>query len=259
MRGASFGSWVCVAALAMSGEARAGFEIGSGSAVDFGDAAIDFACGDLSIAGQASGGSATLTGIANFALSGGAFSAATAQLSLGGNFSNAGAFAAGSSSVAIVDACGGPTSQFAGATQFYDLSVVSAAAKQLVLPSSLAQGVAHALVLQGAAGNLLRVRSTSAGQRAQFAVVPAASQTIAYVDAADNQATLATIAPGEAALYNSVDSGNLINWFTNPSGGGGEPGDGGIPVPALDVGRWLLAAGLFLLAWLGLRGRRNST
>lgn len=234
--------------------AQADFTVGAGAQVDFGNATVDFACGRLDIAGQATGAAAQLVSISDFSLAaGGSFAPGSSQLALGGGFANAGTFVAASSRVEIVDACGSGTSLLAGSTDFYDLSVVSAAAKRLVLPVGLTQGVAHALTLQGVIGNLLRVESTAAGQRAVFAVAAGASQSVDYVQARDNQASLATIAPGAAAAYHSIDGGNLVNWFEN--GGGPAPGTA-VPTPTLGgLSRTLLIGLLLALAAAVLRRR----
>ena len=63
----------------------------------------------------------------------------------------------------------------------------------------------------------------------------------------DDKASGATIAPGPAASFQSVDGGNLTNWFVNAViGNGGAP----VPAPALDrLAALLLAALLAGLAW----------
>lgn len=243
-----------LAAALWAAPAQADFTVGAGALIDFGDATVDFGCGRLDIAGQATGAAAHLVSITDFSLApGGSFAPGASQLALGGGFANAGSFAAGSSRVEIVDACGNGTSSFAGATGFYDLAVVSAAAKRLVLPVGLTQSVEHALTLHGAAGNLLRVESAAPGQRGVLAVAAGASQSIDYVDARDNEASLATIAPGAAAAYHSIDGGNLVNWFEN--GGGPTPGNA-VPTPTLDaLARTLLIALLLAVAVSVLRRR----
>jgi hypothetical protein len=243
-----------LAAALWAAPVRADFAVGAGAQVDFGDATVDFGCGRLDVAGQATGSAAQLVSIGDFSLAaGGAFAPGASQLVLGGGFASAGSFVAGSSRVEVVDACGSGISTFAGATGFYDLAVTSATAKRLVLPVGLAQSVTHALILQGVAGNLLSVESAAAGQRAVFAIAPGASQSIDYVQARDNQASLATIAPGAAAAYHSIDGGNLVNWFEN--GGGPTPGNA-LPTPTLDaLSRTLLIALLLAVAVAVLRRR----
>jgi len=222
----------------------ASITVGAGSSLQFADSTVDLGCSDLIIAGAASATTATINAMANMNLSG-SFAPGASQISLGGNFNDTGIFTSGTSRVAMVDACGNGTSQISGATSFYDLVVVTATGKQLVLAVGMAQTIAHALTLQGAAGNLLQVSSSAAGQRAQLALGAGTAQTIAYVNARDNNASGATIAPGQPAQYNSVDGGNLLNWFANAGSGGATP----VPVPMLGIGRWLLLAGLLFAAW----------
>src|SRR5689334_15489945 len=227
----------CIAALAvtLSTPAFGAITVGSGSMVNFADAAINLGCSDLTIAGQASSMVATLSAIANLSVtSGGVFAPGGSQITLGGNFSDAGTFTPGASRVSIVDDCGSGKSQISGTTSFYDFVVASTVGKQLVFPAGLTQGVSHALTLQGVAGNLLQILSSTAGTRAILAVSAGTAQTVSYVNARDNNASAATIAPGAASLYNSVDSGNLLNWFANATT------TGPVPAPALGGGRWLL-------------------
>lgn len=235
--------------------ARAELVIGAGSSVDFADAAADLGCADLTVSGQLIGAAADLHGIGDFLLTASGNATGVARLALGGDFNNQGSFTAGSGRVEVVDACGDGLSRFFGATAFHALSVVTGNGKQLVLPSLVAQAIAQELTLQGIAGGLLRVRSSAAGQQAVLAVAGTASQSIAYVDAADNNASLATIAPGAAAGYHSLDGGNLNNWFENSIGG--EPGGGAAPIPSLDaIGRGLLIALLAFVLYRRLAARR---
>jgi hypothetical protein len=222
--------------------AAAAIIVGAGSSVNFADSSIDLGCSDLSIAGSVNASVANVTSIANLGLAGGSLAAGASRISLGGNFVNAGSFVAGSSRVAIVDACGNGTSQFSGATGFYDLVVATDSGKQILFPVATAQSVAHSLTLQGAAGHLLDVGSTVAGQRGVLALAQGAAQTIAYVHARDNHAGVAHIAPGFPAQFNSVDGGNLVNWFLDTSA------SALAPAPALGAGRWLLIATMLFAA-----------
>ncbi|MFT3789573.1 MAG: hypothetical protein QM741_00540 [Rudaea sp.] len=231
-RGAAIAAAAMLSTLA-SAPALAALTVGAGSSLHVGDGALDLGCSDWIIAGSAASGSGSVAGIANLAITGGSLTAGAGRFALGGDFSDAGAFVPGASRVSIVDACGGGTSTVSGATSFYDLVVASATGKQLVLPAALTQSVAHALTLQGAAGHLLGVLSSAAGQQALLNVSTAAAQTIAWVDARDDKASGATIAPGSAASFQSVDGGNLTNWFVTAVIVSG----GGAPVPAPALGR----------------------
>lgn len=245
--------WLAGAMLVMFAEhAFAAITVGAGSSLQFADSTVDLGCSDLTVAGTASATAATIRAIANVNLSGN-LSPGASQISLGGNFTDSGSFVPGTGRVAIVDACGNGTSQVSGATSFYDLAVITALGKQWVLPAGVTQTVAHALTLQGAAGNLLQVSSSAAGQRALLALGAGTSQTIAYVNARDNNASGATIAPGQPAQYQSIDGGNLVNWFASAV-----TGAAAVPAPMLGFGRWLLLAGLLLAAWHVLSPSRNK-
>jgi len=215
--------------------------------MNFADAVVSLGCGDLSVVGQANATSATIASVANVGIAaGGTLAPDAGSIALGGKFSDAGVFVPGTSRIGIVDACGNGSSVVTGATNFYDLIVSTASGKALVLPASLTQGIKHTLVLSGAPGNLLRVTSSSAGQRAFLDVATGAAQAIAYVDARDNGATGAKIAPGTAASYRSLDSGNLFNWFADAATGMG----GVVPAPLPGrMGLLLLVLLLAAVAW----------
>lgn len=247
--------WLSGAVLGVLGApAFAAITVGAGSSLQFADSTVDLGCSDLTVAGAASATAATINAIGNVNLSG-SFAPGASQISLGGNFADTGSFTPGTSRFTIVDACGNGTSQVWGATSFYDLAVITVLGKQLVLPAGVAQTIAHALTLQGTAGNLLQVSSSAAGQRAQLTLAAVTAQAIAYVNARDNNANGATIAPGSPTQYHSVDGGNLVNWFANaiPISGAAP-----VPAPALGFGRWLLLAGLLIAAWRELSFFRNK-
>ena len=226
--------------------AQADVLVGAGSTVHFADAQVDLGCGNLIVNGSADTASATLAHVASFALNGGAFALGGGTLSLGGDFSNAGAFTPGTGNVALTDACGSGTSTFAGASHFYALSIATTSGKLTIFPVGLAQSVAHALSLQGAAGNLLRIASSTAGQQGVLALAAGATQSVAYVDARDNLASVTPIAPGAASLYQSINSGNLTHWF-DINGGGGNTA---VPTPMLgSLALLLLAALMAACAW----------
>ena len=225
--------------------------VGAGSSLNVADNNVDLGCSDLAVAGALAASGANVTSIANLDLGGGSFAAGASRISLGGNFANTGNFDPGASRVAIVDACGNGTSELSGATNFYDFVVATVSGKQILFPVAVAQSVAHSLTLQGAAGHLLDVRSSVAGQRGVLALAEGAAQTIAYVRARDNNASIAHIAPGLPTQFNSVDGGNLVNWFLDVSGGT-------VPAPALGAGRWLLLAAMLFAAACTLFGRNRK-
>lgn len=236
-----------------AGSAGAAIVVGAGSSVNFADNYVDLGCSDLHIAGSVAASAAHFSSIANLDLDGGSFAPGASQISLGGNFANAGSFVSGNSRVAIVDACGNGTSQLSGATGFYDFVATTASGKQISFPVAATQSVEHSLTLQGAAGHLLNINSSTAGQQGLLALANGAAQTISYVNARDNRASVAHIAPGPPAQFNSVDGGNLLNWFLDASGSGAL-----VPAPALGTGRWMLVAAVLLVAARNLFRRKRK-
>ncbi|MBF5004379.1 hypothetical protein [Diaphorobacter caeni] len=187
-------------------------QIGSGSTVDFGDAVLNLGCSDLQVSGTAIGSTARIQAVDNTTIAaGGTFDAGGAQLDTAGNFESAGAFNPGVSTLSVVDGCSRSQSHVSGGTNFHHLSVITSTGKKLILDSSQTVTVAGQLQLRGASGNLLNIRSTSAGIPAMISATTL--QDIHFVDVADNRATGSVIAPNHASVFESVPGPNLYRWF----------------------------------------------
>jgi hypothetical protein len=192
----------------------AGLVVGSGGVVHLGSGTLTLGCTDLEIA------------------SGGELHAEQGTIQLAGNWTAGGLFDPGTGTVAIVDGCTTPeTATISGSNAFYDLTATTANGKHLVFSAGSTQTIGDHLGLTGAPGNLLAIRSTSAGLAASLNLAPAGTQSIDHVDVRDSHATGQHLAPGPPSAFNSVDSGNSTGWFENF-----------LPIPALSV------AGLVLLA-----------
>lgn len=244
----------CIPLLLASMSAYADIEIGSGSTLALADAHFDAGCGNLTVAGTASATSAALGHIGHFSITGGSFSAGSTTIEAGGDFNNNGNFAAGNGSVVLDDGCGAQDSHLYGQNVFYALSILSGSGKHAVFPAGTTQTVAHSLTLQGSSAEPLFVVSSSPGQRGILALAQGASQAIAFVDARDNEASAAHVAPGDAASYHSVDGGNLINWFRDAANSVES-----LPVPTLGASRWLLVLGVLACALRALVRKRDRT
>ncbi len=105
----------------------------------------------------------------------------------------------------------GTDQEILGSTTFYNLTKQVAAADTLTFEDGETTSIQNALTLQGAAGQLLSLRSTASG--IQWKVNPANSPTIAYLDVKDSNNTSGTDI--NAVGTNSVDSGNNDGWFFN--------------------------------------------
>ncbi len=243
---------VCVCSLTLATvEVHAGLDVGAGSTIDFGDAVIDMGCSDLIVDGTTNTSASQVTGLDNVTIdASGTLNAGGAQITLAGNFSNSGTLSAGSGTVAIVDGCSRTQSSISGDSTFHDLSITSATGKQVVFESGKTTTVAGTLTLQGAAGNLLKVRSSTPGSPAMLSATP--QQVIQFVDVADNRAVGSVIAPGSPSKYESKASGNLFRWFFYDVNGL-LPFQ---PIPSLSA--WSLFAVSALLSLLGIRGYRRA-
>ena len=95
---------------------------------------------------------------------------------------------------------------------FSALSVTTTTGKTLLFTAGATTSVnPWSFDIAGAPGNLLKVRSTVPGTPAKFNLL--GTQNIRFVDVADNHGTGLTLAPGLPSASNSVNSGNVFNWF----------------------------------------------
>jgi len=135
----------------------------------------------------------------------------TGTITLTGTWNNTGTFTAGTSTVSLLD--GQSPVSILGESTFYNFSAVTTTGKQINFVAASTQTVTNSLTLQGAASNLLVLRSTITSTRAYINLQAGATQTIDYVNVNDHEATGQHIAYGTAASFNSVDLGNNHKWF----------------------------------------------
>ncbi len=223
----------------------AGITIGSGGSVSVGTGAIHVGCRDLVNNGTLSldGGVVDMT---SNVTSTGQLNGGSGLLEFGGDWSNSGAFTAGTSTVSMVDECGDGAISFAGNSDFYNLSMVTTAGKTVVFESGAEQKIANELVYAGSPGYLLTLRSSIPGTPVFTSLAFGGSQFIEWVDVADNVAMegFQRLAPNYPSASNSVDSGGNSGWFTEM-----------VPIPTLSgLGIALLVA-LILLGAGSVRRR----
>jgi len=235
--------------IAAATPAQAQVSIGAGGSVALGGGTLAQDCTALQVDGTAQVQGGQWTGIANAAIgAGGALHGGSGTLQLAGQFAGGAGFAPGTGTVRFADGCGLAGAGIGAGTSFYTLDVATAQGRTLTLPAGATQTVQHRLVLAGAAGQPLRVRSSTAGAAAFTALQPGASQSVAFVDVADNHATAQVIAPGTAAQYQSTQGGNVQQWFVaaNNNGGYGTPtaiptlGHGALALLSALLGAWAL-------------------
>ena len=205
--------------------------VGAGSSVDLGTGSLDLGCADLVVAGTLTAGTHGVAQARDVTIDpSGVLSGESATLEVTGDWGNAGAFNAGTSTVQLVDGCGLSSAVITGDSTFYELAMTTSTGKLYSFAAGSTQTVTQSLSIVGAAGNLLAIRSTVDGEAAFIDLQGSASTD--YVDVKDNHA-IGNVIPLGAT---SVNSGNTLKWWV-------------FPIPALPVaGVALLIVGLM---WAG--------
>lgn len=144
-------------------------------------------------------------------------SSASCNITLSGGWSNSGTFTPRTGTVAF--AAGNQS--LTGATSFYRLTKTVSSASTLTFPAGATQTVANTLTLQGAAGNLLSLVSSSPGS--QWSIDPQGTRTISYLSVTDSNNSNATVIDATDGTH--TNGGNTTNWNFNTatesvSGGG---------------------------------------
>ena len=198
---------------------------------------LDLAATGLQVGGTFSLGSGSVLNAAGISiLSGGTLDGGNGLLTLFGNWSNAGTFTAGTSSVNFVDGASAQSS-VSGNSTFANASFVSTTGKNYIFAAGSTQSVSSVLTIQGTAAQGIQFKSSAAGQVANIDLLPGGSQNIQYVGVSDVHATGQHLAANEV---NDGGTGNATGWFGSESNGGGNT----VATPALST------FGLLLLALL---------
>lgn len=206
--------FAALAALLLSAPALAGtFEVGKGSSLDLGTGSLALGCADLNVLGGLSAGKLGFTQARDLTIGpAGTLNGDSAILELSGDWDNMGSFVAGTSTVRMVDGCGLLSAVVNGDSAFHDLEIVTAAGKQVTFTAGSTQTVAGAFTATGAAGNLLKIRSTVGGSAAFLNVNGGASAS--YVDVADNNALGGSNIPLDSG---SLKGPNSLGWLLTPA------------------------------------------
>jgi len=156
-------------------------------------------------------GSGSIDVNGDFVIGAGTFVATPQTMTVSGTwFSIGGTFTHNSGSI-VLD---GSNQTITGSTVFYNLTKTGATAQTLTIASGTQQSISGALILKGARGNLLSIRSGTAGTTVDLRVDEGSgSQDLELLDVKDNDAS------GGAPLTCSecTDSGNNTNWIFNTS------------------------------------------
>ena len=161
MRRAALGAAVATLLALAGGASAAQLSVGSGASVDLGTGSLDLGCADLTVGGTLSAGTSGFTQARDVTIDpSGLVNGNSATLEVAGDWDNAGSFNAGTSTVSFVDGCGLSGAVITGDTTFANLDMTTATGKLYSFTAGSTQTVTQFINLVGAAGNLLRLRST---------------------------------------------------------------------------------------------------
>jgi len=132
------------------------------------------------------------------------------DITLGGNFRNVSTFTARNGTVTF----DGTGQSILGSTTFYNFTKSVAVADTFTFLATDTTTINGTVTLNGAAGNLLSLRSDTPGTRWNFIVTAGATKVIDYVDVQDSDASGSDASHRPIGPTNSVDSGNTIDWFS---------------------------------------------
>ncbi|MBE0606319.1 MAG: DUF2341 domain-containing protein [Deltaproteobacteria bacterium] len=165
---------------------------------------------NLESRGTFAGGAGTLDVNGTLTVSGGTFTATSGTTSVSGNLALTSGIFAHNSGTVVLD---GTNQAVSGSISFQNLTKSAASADTLTIEAGTTQTINGAVILNGAAGNLLRLRSASPGTRWDFRVNAGATKSISYIDVQDSDASTSATAQKPINPANSVNSGNTVAWF----------------------------------------------
>lgn len=186
--------------------------VGAGSTLDLGTANVDLGCADLVAFGTVDAGASGTTGVRDVTIgAGGQLLGGSALLEVAGSWANAGSFAAGGSSVVLVDGCGLGSAVVTGSNTFATLELRTQVGKLVSLAAGAVQTVTGLFRIAGASLAKVDLGSTVPGSAALLDVQGTSVVTNASVE--DNHAIGSTIPYG----LNTLIGSNVLGWVLVPA------------------------------------------
>ncbi|MGR3176772.1 MAG: PKD domain-containing protein, partial [Candidatus Anammoxibacter sp.] len=145
----------------------------------------------------------------------------TGAINLGGNWTNTGTFNSGTNGTVVFT--GSTASTITGTNNFFNFTCTQAG-KTLNFEVGKTQTITGIWTLTGITGNLISLRSSSAGT--QWSVNPSGTKNITFIDVKDSNNLGTVVNPAS-----SSDSGNNINWFSSVQTPTPTPGVTPTPTP----------------------------
>ncbi|MBN8556832.1 MAG: IPTL-CTERM sorting domain-containing protein [Proteobacteria bacterium] len=208
---------VIAVSLLVAATAHADYVVPAGATVGLGGGSIDLGCTDVIVDGTLDLQGGTLTNVRHVQIgAGGNLLLGGGSASLAGNWSNTGAFNAGTGAVNIIDdvACA-PGSLVSGNTTFYALNISSNTGKLVQFVAGSTQTVQSSLTLTGTAANPLRIESTTPGLvSANIDLTTGGTQNLANLAVRGMGASGQWLAPGQT----NQGAGPVNRWFGTPGG-----------------------------------------
>jgi len=219
--------------------ARADLVVPSGGLVSLAPGVADLACTDVIVAGTLQVNSGQLNNVRSVTIQpGGVIDGGSGTIQVGGNWTNAGTFNAGTGTVNFRDLCAFGNAVIMGTTTFFSASFVTSSGKNYVFAVNSTQTITSFLEIAGPAGNPIQFRSSLPGQVGFINLVNGGTQQIQHVGVTDVWATGQWLAP---FLTNEGGGGNASRWFGTPDTAVAAP------IPTLDT-TLLIALSLLLAA-----------
>lgn len=160
--------------------------------------------------GTFTGGSSTITftqSVHNqFVQTGGTFTATSGTMAVGGTFLRSGGTFTHNSGTVSITAAGTGIQWVQGSTTFNNLTSTCTTARTVQFAAGTTQTVGGTLTMNGASGQLLKLRSSTAGST--WSIAPT-TRSVSYVDVQDS---INTVSPA-ISPSNSTNSGNNTLWF----------------------------------------------